>query len=98
MADSARARLPLSRYNAKRDFRSPPSRHLKGGAQWTITTAREYVSFEKTDPWQGYWAKRQTLDYAMEALGYKAEKLPSGRPPRRSSPERGSHSRGQKPH
>ena len=57
-----------------------------GGAQWTITTAREYVSFEKVDPWHGYWANRQTLDYAMGALGYKA-KAPSGRPTRRSSAE-----------
>jgi bifunctional non-homologous end joining protein LigD len=66
---------------------------LKGGAQWTITTAREYVSFEKVDPWQGYWANRQTLDFAMEPLGYKAKKAPSVRSPRRSSPERGSHLR-----
>jgi hypothetical protein len=61
---------------------------LKGGAQWTIATAREYVSFEKVDPWQGYWANRQSLDSAMEALGYRTKKKPaSGRPTRRSSPE-----------
>ena len=60
---------------------------LKGGAQWTITTAREYVSFEKVDPWQGYWANRQTLEYAMTALGYKLKKAISGRSARRSSPE-----------
>ena len=46
---------------------------LKGGARWTITPARENVSFEKVDPWLGYWASRQTLDYAMEALGYQGE-------------------------
>ena len=34
---------------------------LKGGAQWTIATAREYLSFEKADPWAGYWTKKQTL-------------------------------------
>jgi bifunctional non-homologous end joining protein LigD len=61
---------------------------LKGGAQWTITTAREYVSFEKFDPWLGYWASRQTLDYAMEALDYRIKKKPaSGRSTRRASPE-----------
>ncbi|CAM3695352.1 Bifunctional non-homologous end joining protein LigD [Roseateles saccharophilus] len=27
---------------------------LKSGAQWTITTAREYLSFEKEDPWRDY--------------------------------------------
>ena len=61
---------------------------LKGGAQWTITTAREYVSFEKVDPWQSYWSNRQTLDYATEALGYRTKKKPgSGRPTGTSSSE-----------
>lgn len=60
--------------------------HLNGGAQWTITTAREYVSFERVDPWLGYWASPQTLDYAMGALGYRTKKKPaSGRPTGRSS-------------
>ena len=31
---------------------------LKGGAQWTIATAREYLSFEQADPWAGYWKKQ----------------------------------------
>ncbi|MGE5115932.1 MAG: DNA primase small subunit domain-containing protein, partial [Betaproteobacteria bacterium] len=31
---------------------------LKGAAQWTIATAREYVSFQKDDPWAGYWQAR----------------------------------------
>ncbi len=59
---------------------------LKGGAQWTIATAREYVSFEKVDPSLGYWVSRQTFDYAMEVLGYRTKERPaSGRPTRRSS-------------
>ena len=41
---------------------------LKGGAQWTIATAREYLSFETVDPWAGYWKSRQTLAAAMKIL------------------------------
>jgi len=41
---------------------------LKGGAQWTIATARDRLSFQKTDPWAGYWKSRQTLTKAMKAL------------------------------
>ena len=41
---------------------------LKGGAQWTIATAREYLSFESVDPWAGYWTKRQTLAAGMKKL------------------------------
>lgn len=44
---------------------------LKGGAQWTITTAREYLSFETADPWAGYWTSRQTLTAGMKTLGYR---------------------------
>jgi len=44
---------------------------LKGGAQWNITTAREYLSFQASDPWGGYWKKRQSLSPAMKTLGYK---------------------------
>ncbi|NUZ07853.1 DNA ligase D [Piscinibacter koreensis] len=42
---------------------------LKGGAQWTIATAREHLSFERDDPWAGYWSARQTLTRAMKTLG-----------------------------
>ena len=42
---------------------------LKGGAQWTIATAREYVSFQKDDPWADYWKAKQSLMVAMNALG-----------------------------
>ena len=42
---------------------------LKSGAQWTIATAREYVSFQKDDPWADYWKARQSLTAAQKALG-----------------------------
>ena len=45
-------------------------KELKGGAQWTIATAREYLSFEQLDPWAGYWKKRQSLTKGMKTLGY----------------------------
>ena len=41
---------------------------LKSGAQWTIATAREYLSFEKLDPWADYWTSRQTLTAARKLL------------------------------
>lgn len=41
---------------------------LKSGAQWTIATAREYLSFQQADPWAGYWKKRQTLKAALRLL------------------------------
>lgn len=41
---------------------------LKSGAQWTIATAREYLSFEKADPWAEYWKSRQTLTAARKRL------------------------------
>ncbi|HJV97354.1 MAG TPA: non-homologous end-joining DNA ligase, partial [Albitalea sp.] len=43
---------------------------LKSGAQWSIATAREYLSFQKTDPWAEYWTNRQTLTRPMKVLGY----------------------------
>jgi bifunctional non-homologous end joining protein LigD len=42
---------------------------LKSGAQWTIVTAREYLSFQHDDPWVDYWTARQSLTRAMKALG-----------------------------
>ena len=45
---------------------------LKGGAQWTIATAREYLSFEQKDPWADYWTTAQTITEGMRVLGYKA--------------------------
>jgi bifunctional non-homologous end joining protein LigD len=44
---------------------------LSGGAQWTIFTAREHLSFQTVDPWAGYWKKKQSLAAAMKALGFK---------------------------
>ena len=41
---------------------------LRSGAQWTIQTAREYLSFEQVDPWADYWTKRQTLAAGMKKL------------------------------
>jgi bifunctional non-homologous end joining protein LigD len=45
--------------------------HVKSGAQWTIATAREYLSFRKADPWAGYWKSKQTLSAAFKTLGFK---------------------------
>jgi len=45
---------------------------LKGGAQWTILTAREYLSFESRDPWADYWTTRQTLARGMKTLAVEA--------------------------
>ena len=44
---------------------------LRGGAQWTIATAREYLSFQQDDPWADYWKSKQTLTVAMRKLGFK---------------------------
>jgi DNA ligase D-like protein (predicted polymerase) len=45
-----------------------------GGSQWTIATAREYLSFQKDDPWADYWKSKQTLAGAMKTLGPKTWK------------------------
>lgn len=42
---------------------------LKGGAQWSIATAREHLSFQQADPWAGYFGAKQTLGAAMKVLG-----------------------------
>lgn len=47
---------------------------LKTGAQWTIATAREYLSFETADPWSAYWTTKQSLVEAMKTLGFVASK------------------------
>lgn len=44
----------------------------KTGAQWTIATAREYLSFEGADPWVDYCKSRQTLTTAMKKLAFEA--------------------------
>ena len=43
---------------------------LKSGAHWTITTAREHLSFQSVDPWADYWTTRQPLTAAMKRLGF----------------------------
>ena len=60
---------------------------LKGGAQWSIATAREYLSFQKTDPWADYWSARQTLTAAMKRLGYRAPASLRGGKPTDARPE-----------
>jgi len=54
---------------------------LKGGAQWTVLTAREYLSFEPRDPWADYWATKQTLARGMKTLGVAAPAVKEGRTP-----------------
>ncbi len=41
---------------------------IKGGVHWTIANARDYLSFEKHDPWQDYWEKRQSVHAAIRLL------------------------------
>lgn len=43
-------------------------KELKGGAQWTIATAREYLSFQQEDPWAKFWRKRQSLERGLKVL------------------------------
>ncbi len=47
---------------------------LKSGAQWTIRTARERLSFLDDDPWKDYWTSRQRLSAAMKRLGFEPPK------------------------
>ena len=42
---------------------------LRSGAHWTISTARDRLSFQQADPWEGYARCRQTLAKAMKRLG-----------------------------
>jgi bifunctional non-homologous end joining protein LigD len=44
---------------------------VKSGAQWTISNAREHLSFVKSDPWVAFWKLRQQLANAFKALGFK---------------------------
>ena len=41
---------------------------LKSGAQWTIATARENVSFQRDDACKDYWTLEQVLTAAMRQL------------------------------
>jgi bifunctional non-homologous end joining protein LigD len=44
---------------------------LKSGSQWSIATAREYLSFQKSDPWADYWTTKQPLAKPMKVLGFE---------------------------
>jgi len=48
---------------------------LKGGAQWSIATAREHLSFEAEDPWRDFFGTKQTLTAAIRKLGLAAPAL-----------------------
>jgi bifunctional non-homologous end joining protein LigD len=54
---------------------------LKRSDQWTVRTAREHLSFQSSDPWQDYWACRQTLVAALKALGVSRAAPPLKRAP-----------------
>ncbi len=41
---------------------------VKSGAHWTISDARDRLSFQKVDPWADYWKCKQTLTAAMKTL------------------------------
>ena len=41
---------------------------MKSGANWTISDARDRLSFQKVDPWADYWRCKQTMTAAMKAL------------------------------
>jgi len=41
---------------------------IKSGANWTISDARDRLSFQKVDPWADYWSCKQTMTAAMKAL------------------------------
>ncbi|WP_444815067.1 DNA ligase D [Variovorax brevis] len=46
-------------------------KELKSGAQWTIATAREHLSFQQVDPWADYWTTKQSLAKPMRVLGFQ---------------------------
>ncbi|MFL5298398.1 MAG: DNA ligase D [Phenylobacterium sp.] len=41
---------------------------MKSGANWTISDARDHMSFQQADPWADYWSCKQTMTAAMKAL------------------------------
>ena len=51
---------------------------LRSGAHWTISTAREHLSFHPQDPWIEYWKARQSLAAALKKLDLE----PLAEPPR----------------
>ena len=51
---------------------------LKGGAQWTVATAREHLSFQREDPWAGYAAARPSIAGPARRLGFKLPAATAG--------------------
>jgi bifunctional non-homologous end joining protein LigD len=41
---------------------------LKSGAQWNVQTAREYLSFQSSDPWSEFWTSGHLLSVAIKRL------------------------------
>ena len=48
---------------------------LKSGAQRTIVTALEHLSFQTVDPWGDYWPSKQTLTVALKRCDAATRKL-----------------------
>jgi bifunctional non-homologous end joining protein LigD len=44
---------------------------ITSGANWTVQTARDHLSFQKADPWADFATTRQSLTAAAKALGLK---------------------------
>jgi bifunctional non-homologous end joining protein LigD len=44
---------------------------IESGAHWTVQTARDHLSFEKTDPWSGYFQAKQSIATGLRTLGVK---------------------------
>jgi bifunctional non-homologous end joining protein LigD len=44
---------------------------IESGAHWTVQTARDHLSFEKTDPWSGYFQAKQSIATGLKTLGVK---------------------------
>ena len=64
---------------------------IRSGAQWTITTAADYLASETADPWRGYWTSKQSLAKSMKILGWKPGEIAmSTRPPTAGSARRPS--------
>ena len=57
---------------------------LKSGAQWTVRTAREYLSFQNEDPWAAYEDCAQDLEEAMPILGFEPKRVQPSAHSRRS--------------
>jgi bifunctional non-homologous end joining protein LigD len=68
-AFSARARpgLPVSMPLKWEDLHT-----IASAAEWNIITGIEHLESLAGDPWAGYWKAKQSLDSAMEKLGFEA--------------------------